>query len=301
MKLSISNSQEDRFLDYFLALAIICAALPFSIPALEGFFTEDDLMNLYHYWKNPIEGVLSNFLVFTDYFRPLGSIFYLVPFYLFGLDPFYFYVIGISVFSINIVLVFRVILKLTENRLTTFLATSLFAIHPTIHSVLYNYGAIYELSALMFICLAILSYLRFQENHSSKPPYWLTIFFYIGSLNSKETAVVLPGILVVLELTQSMERQHFSANLLKGLKRTAPFWLVAIFYTLAKTTGDKALLNNPLYQYHFDQTILDNLATYLSSASNHEISFSPIASVLCILMVTATGILLRSRPVLFGV
>jgi len=227
----ISNAISRRILDIALPVVIVCSTLPFSLPALEGFFTEDDLMNLYNYCKHPWESlVVANLLVFTSYFRPLGSIFYLVPYYLYGLDPYYFYFIGITVFSINIVLVYFLGLKLTGNRPVTFLATSLFALHPMIHNVLYNYGAIYELTALTALCLSLLSYLRFLEQPSSRIFYWLTLLFILVGLNAKETVVVLPAILLVLEATHSLSSgfgypgfTQLWKNALSLFKRPVPF------------------------------------------------------------------------------
>ena len=315
-------------LDHQLALLIVLFTLPLSLPALYGFFTFDDLMNLHYYVQRPWLSALSNLIVFTSLHRPLGALLYLPLYLTAGLVSWPYYLVGILVFSLNILLTFRIFLRLTGNRFVTVLATALFALHPMIHNVLYNFGAVYELTCLALVEASLLRFLRWweQARDNSTPPsrpagehsrtvltgsiplgsfsrrdYILSFLFFLAALNAKETAVTLPGILFAYLWIYGPRTERVLARIQSCLKPVAPFLLVTIPYALAKAMGSEAYWrDNPLYAYHFDSSIFPRLARYLDLVSNDELSFSVSTALLAIGATLALGVWFKNRHVLFG-
>jgi len=288
--------------DIQLLALILAFTLPISVRALRSFFTFDDLMNLHYYLQRPWQALLSNFAVFTSFRRPLGSLLYLPLYALAGMDPRPYYLVGILLYSVNVALVFQLVRRLTRSRVTTIVATALFALHPMIHNVLFNFGAVFELLCLMFLLISLLVYARWSESPDrGRGLYLVSLGCFVAALNAKETAVVLPAILLAYEGIYGRFRAAPHGNVTAILKRVAPFFALAVPYTLAKTLGEEAYWrDNPLYVYHFDFTMLLNLSEYLTLATNREVPLSPLAAPISLALVVAGGLILRSRAMLFG-
>ncbi len=313
-------------LDNQLMLLIVVFTLPLSLPALRSFFTFDDLMNLHYYLQRPWLSLLSNLIVFTSLHRPLGALVYLPLYATAGLDPVPYYLVGILFFSLNILLAYRLFLHLTGSRFATVLAATLFALHPTIHNVLYNFGAVYELACLTFVQASLLLFIRWSGSpgvagapsgrsrpvtsagRSSgrarrflSPPYILSLLCFVAALNAKETAVTLPGILFAYAWLYGQDMEAGLRRIWSSLRAIGPFLLLTLPYTLAKALGSEAYWrDNALYVYHFDLGILRRLALYLDQVSNQEISFSVPTGLVVIGLTLLAGLLWRSRGILFG-
>ena len=314
-------------LDHQLALLILIFTLPLSLKALQSFFTFDDLMNLHYYVQRPWSSVLANLIVFTSLHRPLGALLYLPLYATVGMVPWPYYLIGILFFSANVLLTFELIRRLTRSRFVTVLATTLFALHPMIHNVLYNFGAVYELTSLTFLLSSTILFIRWSDGSGAglgsvgepgipafreptpeahlrrvrRRNYALSLLLFVAALNAKETAVTLPGILFCFLWLYGPRGADRRQRVWMSLRPVLPFLLIAVPYTLAKTMGAEAYWrSNPLYVYHFDSTISSNLAGYLGFVTNREISFSPAMCGLVLGLVLLTGVLLKNRALLFG-
>lgn len=314
-------------LDHQLALLILASTLPLSVKALRSFFTFDDLMNLHYYVQKPWSSVLANLTVFTSLHRPFGALLYLPLYATFGMVPWPYYLFDILFFSTNVLLTFKLIRYLTRSRFVTVLATTLFALHPMIHNVLYNFGAIYELTCLTFLLSSTLLFIRSskgsearltptgksetlasrtvasetQLRRARRRDYALSLLLFVAALNSKETAVTLPGILFCFLWLYRPDGGDRRPRVWASLRPVLPFLLISAPYTVVKTMGAEAYWrNNPLYVYHFDSTIPANLAGYLGFVTNRELSFSAATCGLMLGLMLVAGVLLKNRALLFG-
>lgn len=285
-------------LQAILLLAIF--ALPITLPALKGFFTFDDLMNLNRYVANPVWSVLNNFIVFTPQMRPMGALVNLPLYSLFGMEPFYYYLAGITIFTFNLGLVYLLILRLTENRVLAIMTTALSGYHPSVSNVLYNFRAIFELLAMNFIVIALLSYSSFKRQPDRGIFYWISLLAYVAALNSKEIAVALPPLLVLYELLYGKLWRETLTERLRILKRLVPFAILALPYTVVKTIGLSPRAMDPLYQMHFDSTVIKNLAQYFTQVANFEILFNQSLAILTVLLGFLVSWLLRNPHMAFG-
>jgi len=289
--------------DFFLPVLIVLFTLPVSLKALQSFFTFDDLMNLNYYLQRPWSAIGSNLLVFTSFRRPLGALVYLPLFGIAGLNPEPYYLVGVILYSVNIILAFRLFLRLSKSRFTAFVAASLLALHPEVHNVLFNFGAVYELLCLLCLLVATIAYLGFVEAREPRPRwrYVLSLLSFIAALNAKETAAAYPAILVALHLFYTQDFHSGWAGVKRVAVRVAPFFLIVAPYTIAKTFGAEAFWReNPQYVYHFDGAILTNFAHYLELLSNREVAFSAAGAVALVAVVAGLGLALRNSSVLFG-
>lgn len=287
--------------DVQTAFLLVVIASPVTLKALSGFFTFDDLMNLSYYNSRPWWSLGSNLIVFTSLRRPLGAVPNLALYHTVGLDPFFYYLTGIAIFSLNLVLVYALFRRLTGSRATSTLAAALAAYHPQVHNVLYNFGAVYELLMLTFVITALWLYARAADTGWPPRTHIASWLCYLAALNAKETAVVLPALLVVYELVYRVLWSPHPATLRGIMKRTALFWAVAAPYTLVKFLGEEAYWrDNELYVYHLDKTIVDNLARYFSVIAYRELEFNSEKAVALVILICIVAIYVRNRHVLFG-
>ena len=78
------------FRTWAIAALIFIYFLSFAGPGLGAGFMHDDLMNLCRAWYPPVSRHLLDtvlFFRFSDSYRPLGSLFYITLFDLFGFNP----------------------------------------------------------------------------------------------------------------------------------------------------------------------------------------------------------------------
>lgn len=284
-----------------MLLLILAMTLPLSLGALDSFFTFDDLMNIDYYTSRPIEAFYSNLIVFTSFHRPSGALLYLPLYYIFGMQSYYYYLTGVLLYYLNLVLLFVWVLRLTRNRLVTLITVTLVALHPSIHNVLYNFGAVFELLLMASILMVLLFYKAFLEDREARIWYLLSLVSYLVALNSKETAVVIPVILLCYELLYGNPRTSFAQEIKNSWKRLAPYFGVAIPYALVKIVGEESYWrNNPLYVYQPDWTFVSNLAEYLRFLVDREFQFSGFSAIPVLIACFAIALHLRNRHMLFG-
>lgn len=99
-----------------------------------------------------------------------------------------------------------------ESRVLPFAAAGIFALHP-IQSEAVNY--VYQRSALLaaFFVIAALSAFLWAERSQPNPGRWLVVPFFILALAGKESALILPLVLVAYLWVHAQDRISFRASL----------------------------------------------------------------------------------------
>lgn len=279
-----------------IPLVLVLFSLRNTLPMLRSFFSFDDLQNLAYYLHRPWTSIFSNLLTFTSLRRPAGSAPYLLNFLVFGLNPLPLYLLSFAVFYANLLLLYLLARRWFGGKWMPALAAGLWSLHPQLHNVLFNFGAIYELLCCTGILAGLLSYSTFRRSGSK---FWLAAAFagYWLALNSKETAVVFPALVLTYEILFPDHRVAW----LRRLIPTALFGLIAIPYSLAKTLGSEAFWReNPQYRYQFDWTPVQNLASYLFELTYGRIQFSIAMTAAILVGAFLLGILFRNRAMIFG-
>jgi hypothetical protein len=71
-------------------------------PGLSMHFAPDDIQNLYHYWTDGPAAVLKAVVLFASpYYRPLGGLFYLPLYSLFGFEPLAWRIVCFGLLCVN--------------------------------------------------------------------------------------------------------------------------------------------------------------------------------------------------------
>ena len=130
-------------------------------------------------------------------------------------------------------LVYQLGIKLLKERWTAALAALLFAVHPIhVESVAYVTAST-DLLVTLFALLSFLAYFRFREEGASLFFFVASVFAAAMAMLSKETAVMLPWLLVAYEslrATPPGEKQSW-----KRFAWTLPFFAVVGAYAAVRT------------------------------------------------------------------
>jgi len=225
---------------YWPFLIIFLSLLIFS-PALFNFFSSDDWFHLRISQIISFKDFLSFFSFFPNqhsaaFYRPIPTqVFFFIFQKLFDLNAWPYYLFIFLVFGFSLWLVYRLAKIVFKNEKQSLLALVFYAFSVTHFTRLYFLSAFQEILMTVFVLLAILTYL--------KKPSWktnlLTAFFFILALLSKETAVVLPLILLLFDRFNSCFRPK---RLILILLILLPY-LYFRFFHFGQVSGDSYLWN----------------------------------------------------------
>jgi hypothetical protein len=253
----------------FLPTFIIFLTVLIYLPSLTNFFSSDDW---FHLRISNIKS-LSEFINFfsfarTDqsaaFYRPLPTqaFFFLQKF--FGLNPVPFHLVSLSVFITSLVFVYKVSLKLFEKYEVSVLVLFFYAFSATHMTRLYFLSAFQEILMFLFCLLAIYFYLLPKRSLN----YFLSLVFFALALLSKETAVVIPLILLLISWYKKT-----------SFKKTLFFWMMILFYIYLRffvfgiVVGDsyvwdfsiKRAFNTLFWYFSWSLGVPEMLVDYVSS------------------------------------
>ena len=276
------------------AALVVCAILfVFAGDGVGGYFTPDDMMNLYQAWSATPAGLLHQ-----D--RPVGQAVYRTMFALFGLNPLPFRLLAFALLLANLALLYRFCLRLSESREIAALACLLGAYHAHLADLYYSTGTLYDLLCCLFVLWAFDLYASIRQGGAY--PNWrqtmALLALYVLALGSKEMAVVLP---VYVVLYETLYRKDFA----QWLRRGAWFWWLSLpmtaLYAMAKLAGPHAMTANPDYAPHFSaHAFFAGWRHYLTDLFYGAIAFNSTKTVLLFAAMLALALYARRRAMLFG-
>ncbi|RKH18290.1 tetratricopeptide repeat protein [Corallococcus sp. CA041A] len=199
-------------------LWVVLAALLVHVPALANGFVYDDVpLLLENPWLRSVDGLRAAFshslFGFVDdgadsglgsgYYRPLAHVTFWLLRAVFGTAPWGYHLLLILAHAGASVLVWRLLRTCLRGEggedvsgWAAFAGALLFALHPVHTEAVVWVSGWMDLSA----CLALLITARLLvPGPVSSPRAWLAALAWLGGLLLKETAIVLPVLLVVLE------------------------------------------------------------------------------------------------------
>jgi len=182
--------QDNREVVTVLGL-ILLATLPY-LNSLNGNFVYDDLPQIvdnpyihsFRYLRQIFGGTVWTFQGaqgVTNYYRPLMTFAYLICYKLFGLIPFGFHLLNLTLHLAIVLLLYTLTERLFGNRLISLLTASLFAVHPIHTESVAWIAALPDLELGLFFLLTFLLYLRLDKWGSQSAPPVLAYLPMLGT------------------------------------------------------------------------------------------------------------------------
>jgi hypothetical protein len=182
-------------------LVILCGAT--YVPFLGGGILTDDFVHLTRQLTRP---TLLNVVITPDsfhFYRPVVQITFWLNTHLSGMNPVTWRMMNLLLHIGVVVTAFLLARKLLNRPRAAFLATLAFALTPKAHPI----GVLWisargDLLMALFSILAMLAWLRWAESNRSR---WFVASFtcYLIALLSKETAILLPFLLLLTPASRS--------------------------------------------------------------------------------------------------
>ncbi len=147
--------------------------------------------------KNPsFKGIFGEQLV--GMYVPMTSLLYTFIYQVFGEKAGAFHVAGLLVHLLNVVLAYKLVLRIQHRTWAAFFVALMFGVHPMLAEAVSWVSA---LSTLMFSCFYLVTlhvFWSFLEGKGSKY-YWLALLTFLMAGMSKSAAATLPLMLVALD------------------------------------------------------------------------------------------------------
>jgi protein O-mannosyl-transferase len=134
------------------------------------------------------------------HYRPVFLVWLWIVQHVFAPTPGWYHLCSIFTHLVAVALAYKLAVTLLKNELQAAVAVVLFAMHPTkVEAVTWISAASDPLMAVFFF-LTVLTYIRFRES-THRRAWWIVASFLcaVAALLTKETAVVLPGIILAYE------------------------------------------------------------------------------------------------------
>lgn len=246
-----------------LVLVAIAVVVCFY-PVTKYFFLQDDFILLANAAYDRDSTVMSTFGGDSDLFRPLTKILYFgVMYQAFGLDPVPYHLVSLAVHLVNIVLLFLLLRKLRNDRLSSLIVTSLFALNLGFFDVLAWISCIQQLLGQTFMLAGLILGIRAMENR--RPVFAaLALSSYVLALLSLEQTYALPLILFFHSFSRE-KAGSASGRTRKALRETWAYLVIMAMY-LVYMAAVKGVPGEGPYQYKLGANVIANLLTYLDWA-----------------------------------
>jgi len=138
----------------------------------------------------------SSFFGGKTYYRPLVYVSFMMEYHFFNLRPFFYNLTNIVLHILTAMGVFILVSQILKNRVTGAVVAFLFVLHPVHAEAIGNIPGRSILLCTFFFVYSFVFYCRFLENQKGRMfAYFGAVLFFILSLFSKESAIMLPVVL----------------------------------------------------------------------------------------------------------
>ncbi len=134
--------------------------------------------------------------------RSVRTLSLMLDYHLFGLSPAGYHIQNIFWHLLSVLLTYFIVVKLSGDRMSSFLAALLFTVHPIHVEAVANIANRKEALCMSFSLISFLAYIRSVEEITRKRWFWMVGSFlsWYLAFNSKQVAIILPLTLVVYEM-----------------------------------------------------------------------------------------------------
>ncbi len=165
------------------------------------------------------------------YYRPGFLMWLWGNFHLFGTTPGWWHAVAVIAHLVASALVYLLAKYLTRDRWLGALAAAIFVLHPVhIEAIAWISGAT-EILVTILVLSSLYFYLTSAKSYDAAR-FWISIALYALALSSKETAVVLP--LLILVATWLENGSAAKTKVVFCVKSVLPFAVVTVFYLAAR-------------------------------------------------------------------
>ena len=185
-----------------MGLLVLAYFLYFASDGLRAHWAPDDMMNMAGYWERGTWWAIgSQVMLASNAYRPMGALFYLPLYSVFGLDPLPFRIVIFLILAANVWLSYRFARLLGSTEMVAGLTALMVSYHAAMGELFYRTSTVYDILCFLFYVGAMVYYLSIRAR-AGTPDRWqaaVWVALFVCALNSKEMAVTLPLLLLAYE------------------------------------------------------------------------------------------------------
>jgi len=178
---------------------------------LDNTFVYDDSVtivknNLIKSWKNFHTLFSFNYFILSGElsYRPLVTLSYFIDYSFWGANPGGFHLTNLLLQTINTVLFYIFLKRVTKVNTLAFFSTLLFTTHPVLTETVNSISYREDLLTALFFLIAFILYLKINKTFFNKSKFLLyylgSLFSYLLALFSKEMAITFPILLILFDI-----------------------------------------------------------------------------------------------------
>jgi hypothetical protein len=258
-----------RYRAVWIGFAFAAVAFLVFGSSMRYFFSQDDFIFLLRASHvGSLTDFVSAFLAGDHFYRPVPRVLFFVTMYrLFGLNAPAYHVVSLLTHIANSLLVYALAFWFSRDCLIAGVSGLIYASHATVAFLAVHWvSGIQDLSVAFWCLLSLWLYVRFR---STRYAFWLVLssLAFSIALLSKELAVTLPALVILLDWTAS--RVHGSRFRVGRVVRTATIYgVIVLAYLVLRSLKTTTMVpTEGPYRWDISLTnIWHNLSYYLSDA-----------------------------------
>lgn len=202
LKLHQAGSRTHLLLIVFIILAVYSNSFENQFVWDDGYLVLNNpsIMSWKYAW---VHFAIDLYQSFSNYYRPVQMITYMIDFSLWGFNPFGYHLTNVVLHILVALSVFSLFNIITGDKRTAFFGALLYAVHPAhTAAVAYIAGRADSLAVLFSLLSLILFHYHFKaySRRASVFLYGLSLLAFLAALLSKETAVIFPAVVLLYRL-----------------------------------------------------------------------------------------------------
>ncbi|OGE87583.1 MAG: hypothetical protein A2760_02950 [Candidatus Doudnabacteria bacterium RIFCSPHIGHO2_01_FULL_50_67] len=190
-----------------------------------------------HNWSHLPEyfsqNVVAGANIVSNYWRPVLLIVFSVEYHLWGSQVYGYHLVNLFIHIADSILLFYLLRALFKKDSLAFLTALVFLIHPLQTEAVTYVNSLGDSLSVLFMLLGLNNYL-FWRQYKVRSSFWWSIAFFPLALMSKETAIVYPGLILLIELF--FRNPEFNSRLRNFFYNLWPSVVIAGFYILLRAT-----------------------------------------------------------------
>ena len=273
------------FIASYYQIVIVLVLLSFitygNILLNKLFYDDEELIyrnayvqNLRFFPKYFTENMIAGAGQISNMYRPLLLTSFALDYFIWGNNPLGYHLTSIFLHAANSILIFLLIATLFKNKFLAFLTAIFFIIHPVqTETIAYASGRTDPLFSFFALSSLLLSLAFLGSKKQRILKYLAAIILFVFALLSKETAIILPLLAILVVYTYSSSDPASGGRVEKSFNNSSrlrsnnimsiliPFFLIDIIYITLRLT----ILNfaNTLNFYQTTNLYSQNLAVRL--------------------------------------
>ena len=228
-------------------LLIFLAAIAVYANSINGDFFWDDTSgivdNVYvhepgSYFLNFFsESLFAGAKQFGFYWRPMVLTVFSIEWHLWFLWAPGYHAVNIFFHALSGILVFFLFKKIFARKTLALLSALVFITHPLQTEAIAYISGLADPLGSVFMLLAVLTYLKSEENEDERRLYrLLSYLLIIFALFTKESSIILPALMFLCDLFMRPMEKFSAKELLARIKMIAPFFGIVMLYIAARVS-----------------------------------------------------------------